>query len=631
MNKKTIRIPEGIYYLTDYPELSNQLTDRYYILNKVMTGCGATTFFLLDRNATVLCVPRRELAFCKANSNLFKGKVHLFGSKSYMTDKDTSTVIDKINEMKDYIHNCCFRETPKIIVTYDSTKHVIQGLHELGCLERFRFVVDEFQTIFTDAAFRGDVEVEFMENLNKTRASVVFLSATPYLEDYLDQLEEFNSLPYIELEWPKSSTHTTQIKSQKYESGSPNKTIDNIINRFKTQGFFEETMDGKGIVQQSTQAVFFVNHVKFIINAIKRNGLSSNEVNIICSNGNNNDKKLKAAGLRIGHSPKEGEPHCPYTFVTKAAYEGVDFYSSCAYTYIFSDINLENMAIDISLDVAQIMGRQRLEQNLFKYSATFFYKTTMGYTKEEEMAFKEKIKEKEASTNDAVSYFEACQDIKKRNMDARKYRTSQEKERYANDYISVVDDKVTNQPRMVFNKYVMINEIRAWRVHQEQYLNGTIVMGCVHDTFKPDNSDMIAQFLRNFKGTFEEKMKYYAEFLESHPECKPDLQKIVEIPVSIKTYYNVLGIDKLRALSWKEATIKASNKNPQDIETLVKMAFTDTWYSLKEIKIKLQEIYNECCPGIHAKASDIEKYLSVTLRKKTNPSGKRENGYEFCT
>jgi hypothetical protein len=626
MNKQTISIPEGIFYLTDDPSLSGKLPDCSYILNKVMTGCGATTFFLLDNKATVLSVPRRELAFCKANSSLFKGKVHLFGSCSYETKKDTSTVVDKINDMKSYINTSS--QMPKIIVTYDSTKHVIQGLRELGCLQCFRFVVDEFQTIFTDAAFRGDVEVEFMENLNNTGSQVVFLSATPYLEDYLDELDEFKSLSYIELEWPKSSTHMTHIKSQKYDNGSPKTTIDNIINHYKSQGYFEETMDKSGIIRRSTQAVFFVNHVKFIINTIKRNGLLPNEVNIICSSANDNDKKLKEAKLKFGHAPKEGEQHCPYTFVTKAAYEGVDFYSPCAYTYIFSDINMKNLAVDISLDIAQIMGRQRLEQNIFKYSATFFYKTTIGYTNEEEKEFMDHVKQKAIDTQEAVNDFEACQNIRKRNRDARKYKTSQEREKYVNDYISVVDDKITNQPKMVFNNYVMINEIRAWRVQQEQYLNGTLVMGSINNTFQSANSDKVTQFLRDFKGTFEEKMKYYAEFLESCPECKSDLQGVVSIPITIKTYYNALGIDRLRNLSWKEAAIKAAIKSPGSIEDRIEQTFTESWYSNEDIKKKLQDIYDDCCPGFTAKATDLRKYLECREKKETI-DGKRVNGYRI--
>lgn len=628
MNKQTISIPEGIFYLTDDPSLSGKLPDCSYILNKVMTGCGATTFFLLDNKATVLSVPRRELAFCKANSSLFKDKVHLFGSCSYETKKDASTVVDKINDMKSYINTSS--QMPKIIVTYDSTKHVIQGLRELGCLQCFRFVVDEFQTIFTDAAFRGDVEVEFMENLNNTGSQVVFLSATPYLENYLDELDEFKSLPYIELEWPKSSTHMTHIKSQKYDNGSPKTTIDNIINHYKSQGYFEQTMDESGIIRRSTQAVFFVNHVKFIINTIKRNGLLPNEVNIICSSANDNDKKLKEAKLKFGHAPKEGEQHCPYTFVTKAAYEGVDFYSPCAYTYIFSDINMKNLAVDISLDIAQIMGRQRLEQNIFKYSATFFYKTTIGYTNEEEKEFMDHINQKAIDTQEAVNDFEACHNIRKRNRDARKYKTSQEREKYANDYISVVDDKITNQPKMVFNKYVMINEIRAWRVQQEQYLNGTLVMGSINNTFQSANSDKVTQFLRGFKGTFEEKMKYYAEFLESCPECKSDLQGVVSIPITIKTYYNALGIDRLRNLSWKETAIKAAIKSPECIEDRVEQTFNESWYSNEDIKKMLQDIYDDCCPGLTAKATDLRKYLECREKKETI-DGKRVNGYRIKT
>ena len=627
MNKQIISIPEGVFYLTGDPSLSSKLPGCSYILNKVMTGCGATTFFLLDNKATVLSVPRRELAFCKANSSLFNGKVHLFGSSSYETKKDTSMVIDKINDMKSYINTCT--QMPKIIVTYDSTKHVIQGLKELGCLQCFRFVVDEFQTIFTDAAFRGDVEVEFMENLNNTGSQVVFLSATPYLEDYLDELDEFKNLPYLELEWPKSSTRMTHIKSQKYDNGSPNTTIDNIINQYKTQGYFEETMDVNGNIRRSTQAVFFVNQVNFIINTIKRNGLLPNEVNIICSCANDNDKKLKEVGLKLGHAPKEGEQHCTYTFVTKAAYEGVDFYSPCAYTYIFSDINMKNLAIDISLDIAQIMGRQRLEQNIFKYSATFFYKTTIGYTDVEEMTFKNKVKQKEEVTLYAVKYFETCQDDIKRNLDARKYRNSQKRERYAEDYISVVDDKTTNQPKIVFNKYVMINEIRAWRVQQEQYLNGTLVMGSINDTFQSANSDKVTQFLRGFKGTFEEKMKYYAEFLESYPECKSDLQGVVSIPITIKTYYNALGIDRLRNLSWKETAIKAAIKSPDIIEDRVEQTFTESWYSNEDIKRMLQDIYDDCCPGLTAKATDLRKYMECREKKETI-DGKRVNGYKIA-
>jgi len=597
-----------------------------------MTGCGATSLFLDDNKPTVLCVPRRELGFCKANSRQFAGKVHLFGSASYTSVKDTTTVVDKINDMKDYVQSHYpleFNIAPKIIVTYDSSKHVIRGLRELGVLDRFRFVVDEFQTIFTDAAFRGDTEAEFMENLRQT-SSVIFLSATPYLEDYLDELDEFKELPYIELKWPESSVHHTHIKSMKYTEGSPNKTIDGIIKKYQSQGFFEETMDQAGNRRRSNQAVFFVNHVKFIISAIKRNNLKPSDVNIICSTANDNEKKLRMSGLKIGHAPKEGEQHCPYTFVTKAAYEGVDFYSPCAFTYIFSDITLKSLAIDISLDIAQIMGRQRLSSNIFRYGAIFFYKTTLGYTEAEENAFMDVIKHKVEETEEAVNDFANCKDISKRNRDARKYKLSQQKEKYENDYITVIDDTATNSPKMVFNKYVMINEIRAWRVQQEQYLNGTMVMGNINNTSQSGSSDKVKLFRLLFRGCFEDKMRLYAEFMESNPECKQEVQGLTEVPFDIKEYYNILGIERLRALSWKESRIKLEiSSSSKTLEDRIVIEFTEPWYSYSEIKGKLQQIYDDCCPGVRAKATDLKKYMDCVEKKKRTSSGVRENGYQI--
>ena len=638
MNKIEISIPKGILFLGNYSQLTSKLPHGKYILNKVMTGCGATTMFLADSVWTVLCSPRRELIYCKANSKMFKGKVHLFG---YNGDVPIDDVMTKINSMKQYIGSVLpspFSNAvmpPKILVTYDSLKHVIQGLNEMGLLDKFRFVVDEFQTIFTDAAFRGDIEAEFMENLQYA-PTVVYLSATPYLIDYLDQLDEFNQLPYVELNWPPESTHKTYITPEPYYNGSPSRTIDRIINKFKHDGYFEEVMDSNGVLHRSTQAVFFVNEVKFIISTIKKNKLLPSEVNVICANNNDNDKKLNKIGICVGHAPKEGEPHCTYTFCTKAAFEGVDFYSPDAFTYIFSNANIERLAVDISLDLAQIMGRQRLPSNVFRYSAKFYYTTLIRYTEADKKAFFDKIMAKVEETNDAIQDYEASNSRKKR-RDARKYRNSQEKEKYENDYITVVDDKVTKEPKFVFNKYVWVNELRAWQVQSEQYLNGTLVMASVNNTFglnQTTSNNLVNVFLQSFVGSFENKMRMYAEFLTAHPECKDELQRRIEIPSEIKGYFNALGIDRLRALSWKEASIKsflASQAQTSSIvKTIVVATFTKDWYSLSETKLLLQGIYNQLNLKKQATATDLEEYIECEEKKRTSAvSGKRERGYQL--
>lgn len=633
MNKlQPIRIPPGIIHLSDWPDILNHFPNQTFVFNKVMTGCGATTLFLRDPVPTVLCSPRKELIHCKANDPDFVGKVHQFGS----TGDD---VLEKINAVKNYYNSLLptpFSRpsySPKILVTYDSTKHVIQALRELGVLDQFRFVVDEFQTLMTDAAFRGDTEAEFMENL-RLASCIVFLSATPYLEDYLDMLDEFRGLPYLELSWPESSVHPIDVAIQQYVNGSPTQTVADIVNRYRTCGYFEEMMDNYGNPVRATEAIFFVNDVKFIAGTVKKNKLAPSDVNIICSDRPENHNTLKKAGLTVGHAPKEGTPHPTYTFVTKAAYEGTDFYHTNGYTYIFSDIRRENLAIDISLDVPQILGRQRLDANPFRYSATFFCKTIPDFSDSEKKEYMDEVKDRIAETENLLEDFDSITDAGRRNRMARLYRNNQKVEKYKKDYTSVVDDKYTNEVHVVFNKYVMVNELRAWDVQMHQYQDISYVMASMNDAFSATATSTfreVKSFVSTFSGSFEQKMKMYAEFLDAHPKCKEELQKSVVIPNNIKEYYNRLGSSELRSLSWKEANIIRALNGPcyseDDLLNAIRSEFTEHWYSDSDIKNKLQEIYDRFNVGRTAKAKDIESYLNWRPRKKSI-SGTRENGHE---
>ena len=637
MNRLTkIEIPKGIFYLGNYPQLLQSLpSSGRYVFNKVMTGCGATTMFLDDPVPTVLCSPRKELIHCKANSGRYFGKVHLFGSRS-------DNVIDKINDVKNYIDT--LRPTPfstpshspKILITYDSTKHIIQALSEMGLLGAFKFVVDEFQTLFTDAAFRGDTEAEFMTNVKNPQInSVVFMSATPYLESYLDMVSDFKDLDYIELSWPASSIHATDITMQPYYNGSPSATMKRVIDRFKTSGYFEEMMDERGCAVRAYESVFFVNDVAFIINTIRKNGLPLDQVNIICADNDDNKQRLKKYGLTIGHAQKEGDSHVPFTFATKASFEGTDFYSPSAYTYIFSNINRKNLALDISLDLPQIMGRQRLDSNPFKYSGTLFYKTKPDFSEAEKKAFMDEISSKTSITDQFLQEFNGITDPGMRARYARKFRNAQKAEFYGDDYLSVVDDKSESGPKCVFNEYVRANELRAWDVQMHQYTGIAYVMGSVNSTFSScgATTELIRDFLPTFTGPFEQKMKMYAEFLDAHPECKEELQRSVSVPNEIKRYYNELGSGTLRSLSWKHADIErflaASPLSENELGEIISAEFPESWYSLKDIKTKLQGVYDRYGLNRTAKATDLEQYIPCCKKKGYGADYSRINGYQF--
>ena len=627
MEKKKIYIPEKIYHLSECQGIQSQFPQGSFILDKTITGCGATTMFLSDNISTILCSPRVELMHCKANSPEFIGKVHEFRKFG-----DYSTpVIDLENRLIQYVNNCNSpfgRSVEKILVSYDSFKHVAQVLAEKHILERFRIVVDEAQTLFTDASFKGDVEIEFLENLCQMD-NVIFLSATPYIEDYLEQMDYFKNLPYVELVWPESSIQPTNIERKPYYRKSPKATAKLIILDFNSNGFFKDKIVGGQIVY-SNEAVFYINDVSLIIDIIKENNLTPDDTNIICAANEENGKRLKKIGFEIGHAPKKGQQHKTFTFVTKCAFEGVDFYSPCAYTYIFSNINLNNMALDISLDLPQIMGRQRLGENVFRCDATFYYKEYMDFSEKNYQEFKNRIVKKQKLSNGLIDNYNRCDAAVRLGL-GDMYRTSQKVDKFSKNYVAVIDDTINGNQRVVFNEPAMFNEIRAWDIQKSQYLDGCQVMRSIEDSTKSITEDAeIESFLLSFSGDFETRMKLYCEFLQQHPDYKEMLEWLPQIPLNIKIYYNRLGLDTLRSLSYKEADIKRVlelESQQEDIKEAVKSTFRKgQFYSLKQVKTTLQTIYDGLGVEKNAKASDLKKIMNCNEKQMTI-NGVRENGY----
>lgn len=160
-------------------------------------------------------------------------------------------------------------------------------------------------------------------------------------------------------------------------------------------------MDGKEFIVK--EAVFYINDVFIIKNVIKKNQLKADEVNIICSAKSENIKKLKelskdtGENFKIGEIPGKGEPHKMFTFCTSTVYVGADFYSTNAYSYIFVNPLIKSMTVDVSVDLQQILGRQRLDENPFRNSATLYFNTRKPKVTKEEL--EESIKEKKVPKN----------------------------------------------------------------------------------------------------------------------------------------------------------------------------------------------------------------------------------------
>ena len=216
-----IIIPKGIEYIGDWEGYDLKDYPFPHILNKVLTGCGYTEYCLRNNQPLVLTSPRLFLLRNKAdqhenplevfyvNNDVEKSidfEVDVNDEKERAEKKDKWTEGEKFErieklkrEIREYTYKCAIKHvTPKILVTYDSFRHVKDALGDV--IKSYQVVVDEFQSIFIDARFKSDTEIELLHQL-KDLQKVCYVSATPMLDKYLDMLPEFRDLPYYEFDW----------------------------------------------------------------------------------------------------------------------------------------------------------------------------------------------------------------------------------------------------------------------------------------------------------------------------------------------------------------------------------------------------------------------------------------------
>ncbi len=355
MKKVDLKVPTGIRWLGQWVNFDRDLPPGKIILNKNICGCGCTEYYLRNDQPVILVSPRKELINCKMRST--NRPIPLF----YFDRSEGLELDDTINRMLAYINNP-FNSPgfqPKILVTYDSLKIVADTLQNKGWLDPFTIVVDEFTCIFTDVKLKGNVELNLLHRLNTLPNRIVYISATPISECYLDELDEFKNMPYVTLVWDPTMYQTVQIIRKKMRS--TRSAIKDIIDDYRANGYFKAKLIG-GQQVNSVEAVFFLNSVKDIVKVMEDCGLTSADTLVICADETKHRKALRKVKMKIGHVPNENDykkDNKTFTFVTRACFEGTDFYSDCSSTYIFADSNKENLCLDISIDLPQIVGRCR--------------------------------------------------------------------------------------------------------------------------------------------------------------------------------------------------------------------------------------------------------------------------------
>ena len=677
MVKKTIIVPSGIRYISDWAKRDGgyRLEDYNFphIVNKQLTGCGFTEYCLRNDLNVILCSPRKILLENKEgqheNEVLYVNNIlgrNTTSTESY--DSEPMQRVSKVTKMQlenlelepedeenikarvrlmrvaieDYVSTNKKQGKPlKILVTYDSFRHVKSALSSMHIFDSFFVVVDEFQSIFVDSRFKSTTELEFSDQLSGVD-KVCYVSATPMIDKYLNQLENFKDLPYYEFDWSTEDqnriiTPRLEVKATKSVMSEAGKIIaDYKSGKFLVHAERDSSNNITNVV--SKEAVMYFNSVKHICSLISKFGLTQDECNVLCARSPENEEKVrKAFGVGkkdfqgVGIVPKRGESHKMFTFCTRTVYLGADFYSTNARTFIFSDANINSLSVDISLDLPQILGRQRLDENPWKNSASFFFRPLLDKNEIPEEAFEAMIEKKVNATNSILTTVDNIPSGAGKDEIIDTLDIQAKLLNYKNNYVAV-NHHSGSSPKPTFNSLVMISERRAFDIQQVDYKDRFKVF-CALESINKDScevsTDVITEALARFDSlpNFSEKMK----FLCTDDEYSEDIRLKVmrSVPDSFDCYYRILGPETIKRYSFRKYEIETEYKrilNNSDTGELVKSVVMKTFkvgtaYPKPYVKSELKRIYRACNYTATAKATDLANFFEIKDYRKRDESG----------
>lgn len=610
MKKEMIKIPANIKYLTEREKFIEEFGKPFElpngILNKEIPGCGATTVALTDEHKTIICSPRNEL---------LKNKHEQY--------PDTLLVIGGVDtkEIEAYLQTA---ELPKILVSYDSVYKLI------GCIKYksdWRVVVDEFQCLLADSSFKSEIELHFLDN-SRSFPYVTFLSATPILDKYLEQIDYFKDMNYYQLDWEEKDI----VRVYRERTKNPINAALEIVRYYQNGNYPSVYVNGERIY--SKECVIFLNSVNNIVNIIKQTELKPKEVNIIVGNSEDNDRQIAriGEGFKRGRIPLKGETHKKFTFCTSTAYAGCDFYSTNAATFVISDCNRPNTAVDIATELVQIAGRQRLACNPFRQFLTFVYNVNAEEVELE--TFNEHLCRKVNVTLDEIrDNNNAGEALRAKRI--KDFRRIPDNVKYQDSYTMYDEQK----GEFVFNRLAYVNEQYCFDVQKFNYRNGVIVKKLLQDnSFDVSENQTYAVYQEQLKHLI--KKEPFVDRMQAYCEYRAKQGLIVNLAMStleskypeLRYYYEALGADRIKALNYKEKKLlneihimKTKNKIRHELHGIIHIGDR---ILTTDIQQTLRVVYDRLGIDKSPKATDLNEFFEIHPVKIPTANG-RKNGFEI--
>ena len=476
--------------------------------------------------------------------------------------------------------------------------------------KEFNITVDESHCLIKDIKLKEysnkSVLSTFIDRLFSYE-NVLFISATPVI-DYMREIEQFknNHVCYYELGW----NNIEQVVQRTYTCNSALNAFDQIYTNYtKNKGVFDTIHYPDGCAR-SYEGVVFLNSVKEICKIlnkyiVKNRFIGINDVTIICADNKENLKELHKVHKKLNITrtiPKMGDPHTTWTFVTRTAFEGVDFYSPSASTYVIANYNVSSLSLDIASDIPQIIGRQRRKDNPFRNTVHLFYKDNKQQLYDNEFVASQNYKMQESQNQIAIwnSAPMECKQIALNNIDT--YIKHNPNELYI----------TTTSGEPVINNLLIVSERYCYDViknHHQWFIMSSNAYGRAYSMPVQELKDRLS------------KSQSLADALRVAYDYFVCADKVLETDIFIMLrnegyneigyYYSHLSPDRIKACSFNSTKLDteiANNNAYHNISMHIQLYFEPgKVYTRKYIKEKLQEIYDNLGIKKSAKATDLNE------------------------
>ena len=301
------------------------------ILNKGITGCGATTVAIEQDRPTIIAVP--SIGLIQNKTPQHPEVLGIYGEG------------DKTAEIKNHLESSKGRI--KIMVTWDSLPKACRILQEAG-FEVYReaqLMVDECHQLMLSYDYRREAIRGLLAEAKRFK-DAVYVSATPLAKEC--RPKQLEAVKEYRIEWPEAKP--TQIVT--YELTDPVGMAAYVCKRLLSNN-------------SATNYHVFLNSVEDITVLIKLASLTAADTRVICAD--NVDNKIKLSGFPISTT---SDAVRKVNLYTSTAFEGFDIYDKEGYCIVVSDAAKDHTLLDVAV-LRQIAGR--LRDSRYKDTVAHFY------------------------------------------------------------------------------------------------------------------------------------------------------------------------------------------------------------------------------------------------------------------